>query len=229
MVGYRLAEIAEKQLHLIIAGYWEAVDPDLIEYLEEELGDNPREDPVGVAFCLLKLGIPPERATSLLNWKDFEAFCTRGLQIHGMDALERLRFKQGSKRYEIDVLGVGGDVNLLIDCKMWSAKRRSSKVEYAAKGHLVKAMAFNEAMRSGTISSLEKEEGRSCIVPVIVSWLETGLMRSKEGSAVVSLRNFPRFLESLVELEEEFLRIEADYKIRIKREVLSQRKPPQRS
>lgn len=229
MASYKLAELAEKQLHLMVAGNWEAVDPELIDYLEENLGVSPEEDRVGVAFCLLKLGVSPERATSLLDWRDFEAFCMRGLQIHGMDALGRLRFKRGSRRYEIDVLGLGGGLSLLIDCKMWSMRRRASKMEHAAEEHLIRAMAFDEAMRSGSIVELEKEEGRSYIIPVIVSWLEIGLTKSKRGVAVLSLRNFPRFLDSLDELKDEFLGIETDYKIRIRRGAPSQRRLPQRS
>lgn len=229
MTSYRLAELAEKKLHLMVSGNWEAVDPDLIDYLEENLEASPREDPVGVALYLLKLGVSPERATSLLDWRGFEALCMRGLEMHGMETLGRLRFKRGSKRYEIDVLGVSEDSSLLIDCKMWSVRGRASKMEQAAEEHLIRAMAFDEAMRSGSIIELEKEKGRSRIIPVVVSWLETGLMKSKRGVAVLSLRNLPRFLDSLGELEDEFLGIEADYKIKIRRGAPSRMGLPQRS
>ncbi|MEM1984092.1 MAG: hypothetical protein QXW76_02400 [Candidatus Korarchaeum sp.] len=227
MPNYRL--MVERQLHLMIAGDWESVDPELIEYLEEELGGDPRRDPVGVAFCLLKLGIPPERATSLLNWREFEIFCVRGLQLHGMDTLRGVRFKQGGKGYEVDILGVGDELSLLIDCKMWSMRGRSGRIRSAAKEHLVRTMAFNEAMEFGAVEGLVKEEGRSYLIPVVVSWLEVDITKSREGVALVSLRNFPRFLDSLDEIGDEFLRIEADYRIRVKREALSQRRPAQRS
>lgn len=214
-----LKELAERQLHLMILGDWKSVDPKLLEYLEDELGTEPERDPIGVAFCLLKIGVSPERAISLLSWKDFEAFCMRGLQIHGMEAIRGLRFKD-DRRYEIDVLGIGEKLILLIDCKMWSMRGRSGKIEPAARDHLRKAKAFDEAMRSGSINGLIKESGKSQIIPFIVSWLDTGVVRSKEGVAIVSLRNFPNFLNSLDELED-FVKIDVDYRIKIRRETPS--------
>jgi hypothetical protein len=213
-----LKDLAESQLHLMILGDWKRVDPKLLEYLEDELGTEPERDPIGVAFCLLKIGVSPEKATSLLSWKDFEAFCMRGLQIHGMEAIRGLRFKN-DRKYEIDVLGVSDEFILLIDCKMWSVRGRPGKIESVARGHLRKAEAFDEAMRSGSIDCLIKEHGESQIIPVIVSWLDTGVVRSREGVAIVSLRNFPSFLNSLDELEE-FVRIDVDYRVKIRRETL---------
>jgi Holliday junction resolvase len=214
-----LKELAERQLHLMILGDWKGVDPELLEYLEGELGAEPERDPIGVAFCLLKIGVSPERATSLLSWKDFENFCMRGLQIHGMEAIRGLRFKN-DRRYEIDVLGIGEKLILLIDCKMWSMRGRSGRIESIARDHLRKAKAFDEAMRSESINDLIKESGKSQIIPVIVSWLDTGVVRSKEGVAIVSLRNFPSFLNSIDELED-FLKIDVDYRIKIRRETHS--------
>lgn len=225
----RLMSIAERQLHLIIAGNWEAVDPELVEYLEDELENDPREDLVGVAFCLLKMGISPEKAVSLLSWKEFESFCMKGLQIQGMEAFGGVRFKQGGRRYEIDVLGIGEDKILLIDCKMWSMRGRSNKMRLAAEEHLRRAIAFDEAMRSEKIRGFSKEEGRSNIIPIVVSWLEVTLTRSREGLAVVSLRDFPRFLDSLDELEDDFFRIETNYRIRAMKGFPSRGKLPLRS
>jgi hypothetical protein len=214
-----LKDLAERQLHLMILGDWKRVDPKLLEYLEGELGTEPEKDPIGVAFCLLRIGVSPEKATSLLSWKDFETFCMRGLQIHGMEAIRGLRFKN-DRRYEIDVLGIGEGLILLIDCKMWSTKGRSGKIESVARDHLRKAKAFDEAIRFDSIDGLIRGTGKSQIIPVIVSWLDTGVVRSKDGVAIVSLRNFPSFLNSIDELED-FLKIDVDYRIKIRRETPS--------
>lgn len=209
-----LAETARRQLHLIVAGDWSSIDRRLIEYFEDELGTDPSKDPVGVAFCLLKLGIPPEKATTLLSWKEFEGFCMRGLQLCGMEALGRIMFKHHGRRYEIDVLGLRNDLSLILECKMWSMRTRSSKIVAEAKKHLTRVLAFNEAMKSGSIELLSRKSGKSFLIPVIVSWLDVGSTRFEGKVAIVSLSVFPRFLEALDELKEDF--IEADYRITLR-------------
>lgn len=214
MIGSELSELAKKQLHLIVAGDWSSVNGRLLGYLEEELGAHPSEDPVGAAFCLLKLGIPAEKAVSLLNWREFEAFCLRGLQLNGMEAISGVRFGHGSKRYEIDVLGLGDDVSLLLECKMWSMKTRFSKILSEVKKHMDRTLAFCETIKSNCIDNICREHGRSFLVPIIVSWLNMGPVKFEGKVALVSLSDFPKFLNILDEIKEDFIKL--DYRITLK-------------
>ena len=223
-----LKEEALRSLHLMVAGRWEAIPGGLLSYLEETLGFHPSEDPVGTAFLLIGLGVSPERAIALLNWRDFEVLCERGLQISGFSTRRGVRFSFGGRRYEVDVLAVDSDLALVIDCKMWSkgGTPRASKILEAAEHQLERAIALKGAIERGLVPELGTEPGRGSMVPCVVTWLDFGTRLSKSGVPVIPVSKLPSFLNDLREMLDEIRVIDTDFRIQIGRGASSQPRLP---
>ena len=213
-----LRKLAEINLHLMIADRWDLLPKELLLYLENEIGSKPREDPVSVVFALIKLGVPPEKAIALLDWRKFEELCVRGFQMAGMQAVPRIRFFLRGKRYEIDVLGICGNLIVIADCKMWSRGRypKVYKIIEAADAQLNRVKAFVHAIQLNEVSILEKVEGSSTVVPLLITWLDVGQRISKKGVAIVPIYMLPRFLGEIPHLLDELAHVTISYGIKLR-------------
>ncbi len=210
--------MAERSIHMMVSGNWASVPKDLLSYLEEEVGGDPAENPVATAFSLIRIGVSPEKAVALLDWKKFEDLCVQGLQISGMDTISRVRFSLRGRRFEVDVLGLNEGLVLVVDCKMWSkgSHPKASKLKEAAHKQLERVRALDEALRKGGVKRLEVIEGKSVMVPTLVTWLDFGIRLSDEGVPIVPLLSLPSFLDQVYELIDDLAHLKIDYRVKIR-------------
>ncbi len=213
-----LKRIAEKSLHEMVSENWKSIPEDLLSYLRREGGGNPADNPVAVAIALIKIGISPERAAALLDWKRFEDFCLKGFQMSGVDAIKGVKFSFNQRRYEIDILGALGELILSVDCKMWS-KGSSSKIyklKKAAVKQLERTKSLSGAFKIEDIKGIEIEEGESLIIPAIVTWLDFS-DRILHGIPIIPLYMLPSFLDEIWKLLDDISYLKTNYRIKIKR------------
>ncbi len=223
-----LREEALRSIHLMVSGRWDVIPANLLSYLEEELGGDPSSDPVGVAFLLIKIGVSPEKAIALLNWRDFEGLCERGLQISGFSTKRGLRFTLDGRRYEIDVVASDHEVTLALDCKMWS-KGNSPKVYKifeAAEHQYLRTIALKHAIERRSLADVRPEPGHGVMVPCIVTWLDFGVKLSKSGVPIVPISKFPSFVNDIRSLLDEVAALETDFRVKIGREASSRNRLP---
>lgn len=211
-----MREIALRSIHLMVSGNWEQVPSELLAYLKDELGRDPKEDLVGASFLLIKLGVSPEKAVALLHWKGFEKLCERGLEINSFHTKRNIRFKVEGRKHEIDVLAWDSDIIMALDCKMWSKGRspRAYKVMEAADKQYKRSEALKQALEIGKIEGLKIEEGKSVIVPCVVTWLDFGVALSKKGVPIVPLSKLPSFLNDIRSMIDEVAVLEVNRRIR---------------
>lgn len=221
-----LREAALRSIHLMMSGSWERVPSELLAYLRKELDKDPREDLVGVSFLLIKLGVNPEKAVALLKWRGFEQLCERGLEIAGFHTKRNVRFRVEGRKHEIDVLAWDPDIILTLDCKMWSkgGSPKAYKIIEAADNHYERSEALKQAIELGKIEGLKTEEGKSFIVPCVITWLDFGVVLSRKGVPIVPLSKLPSFLNDIRSLLGEVAVLET--KRRIRREASSQHQLP---
>jgi len=223
-----LREEALRNIHLMVSGRWDMVPSNLLSYFEEELGGDPSGDPVGVAFLLIKLGVSPEKAIALLNWRDFEGLCERGLQISGFSTKRGLRFTLQGKRHEIDVVASDYEVTLVLDCKMWSkgSSPKVYKIFEAAEHQYSRAIALKQAIERRLLEDVRPEPGHGVMVPCVVTWLDFGAKLSKSGVPIVPISKFPSFVNDIRSILDEIAALETEFRVKIGREASSQHRLP---
>ncbi len=225
----RLREEALRSIHLMVSGRWDRIPESLLLYFEEELGgDDLGRDLVGVAFLLIKLGVSPEKAIALLDWKDFEGLCERGLQVSGFSTKRGLRFTLQGKRYEIDVVASDGEVTLALDCKMWSkgSSPKVYKILEAAEHQYIRTIALKQAIERRLLEDVHPKPGHGVLVPCVVTWLDFGSKLSKSGVPVVPISKFPSFVNDIRSILAEIASLETDFRVKIGREASSQHRLP---
>ncbi len=65
------------------------------------------------------LGAVVEQISDLLCWQEFEKIAALALKGNGYNVQNNVRFKNGAKRWEIDVVGYKKPLVVCIDCKHW--------------------------------------------------------------------------------------------------------------
>jgi hypothetical protein len=173
------------------------VEKKLVSKKNGEFGINSFQK-VSLALEAVKLGADLEKVCRLLSWQEFEQIIEVALNINGYATVKRQRFKDQNRRYEIDIIGVGGQVVLLIDCKHWKQSWKRSETKKAVQAQLRRAQAIS---KDRNIVALEKKlnqriRGRVVFVPVIVTLSETPV-KLHMGIPVVPVLKFGSFLNEM--------------------------------
>jgi len=74
---------------------------------------------VKVAVRAIRLGADFERASSFLQWKEFENLAAEAFKANHYDVTSNFHFKQAGKRWEIDLLACKEPLIVCVDCKHW--------------------------------------------------------------------------------------------------------------
>jgi Holliday junction resolvase-like predicted endonuclease len=99
----------------------------LLEKLQNEDLIYLKNDSIEVdSNCRLKLAVKAaslgsvvEHISDLLCWQEFEKIAALALKSNGYTVKNNVRFKHGTKRWEIDVVGCKKPLVVCIDCKHW--------------------------------------------------------------------------------------------------------------
>ncbi len=211
-----LKKLAEKSLYAMVSGDWELVPEDLLSYLKDEVGGDPISDPVATALALIRIGLSPEKAAALLDWRSFEDLCMRGFQLSGMEVLKGVRFSFNRRRYEIDLLGTLNELILSADCKMWSkgTSPKLYKLRKAAIKQLERTKLLAKALKTTKIEGIEVRKGESLVIPVVITWLDFN-GRFSDGVPIIPLYALPNFLDSIWNVIDEIASLKVDYRIEI--------------
>ncbi len=77
------------------------------------------ENRVKLAVKAINLGADMQSVSNLLCWQEFEQIAAYALKSNGYTVQRNLRFKHGSHRFELDVVGCRKPLVVCIDCKRW--------------------------------------------------------------------------------------------------------------
>jgi len=134
-----------------------------------------------VAAC--RMGVRPEIAAKLLNWREFESFCVNLLRIYGFTVREDVHVRR--PRGQLDIVAYGPSMILTIDCKHWKRQSSLSSLARFATAQLKR----NSTLRAGLPDSRP-------IVSAIVT-LSEQQERYVSGVAVVPLFALRNFLDTV--------------------------------
>ena len=153
----------------------------------------------------LESGRTIEEIIADFDWKEFEGLVAEIFVANGFYVRRNLRFKT-TRRYEIDVLAVRGDVVFAVDCKEWSRGRyKDSGLRAAVESHEERANHLKKFLKNNLIArkSLKIDVAKQEVMPIVVTWLQEGIERHSE-SMIVPVWKLNSFLNYLLLQSESF-------------------------
>jgi Holliday junction resolvase-like predicted endonuclease len=149
-----------------------------------------------LAICALNKGADLEKVSSLLHWKEFEAMAAVAFENNGYSVTKNLRFKHGSRRHEIDVVGYRRSLVVCVDCKHWHHSMGNATMERIAKEQIARVRALVGCLPDPKIE-LEIQSWKSArFVPVVLS-LVVDKSKFCGGVPIVPILQVQDFLNQL--------------------------------
>ncbi|HVP16287.1 MAG TPA: NERD domain-containing protein [candidate division Zixibacteria bacterium] len=151
---------------------------------------------VSLALRALELGADYERVSGFLEWKEFESLAAVALEMHGYAVTRNVRFRQGGRRWEIDIVGCRRPLVVCVDCKHWRHGLHPSKLRGAVDEQVKRTMAFSEALPNPTVRVEFASWDEARFVPAVVS-LVPASFKFHERTPVVPILQLRDFLAQL--------------------------------
>jgi hypothetical protein len=124
-------------------------------------------------------------AAQVLTWQEFEKFGEECLEEAGFRTERNVRVKGQGRAWQIDLVGVRGELVIAIDCKHWNTPSYISRFKLAA-----------EHQRHATLHLLATVTERRQGLAVILTLREPPAQFS-EDVVLVSVERFPSFLSGV--------------------------------
>ncbi|TMI43403.1 restriction endonuclease [Candidatus Bathyarchaeota archaeon] len=151
---------------------------------------------VKLALGIARAGRLRESALAL-TWQEFERFAGECLEEAGFQTEKNVRVQGGGRAWQIDVVGIRGDVMITMDCKHWNTPGYLSKFRLAAKHQ---RNATLHLLAKPVEKMLQGDRERQAL-PVILTLSEPRDQLS-EGVVLVSVEKLPSFLSGVTPYDE---------------------------
>jgi len=151
----------------------------------------------------IKLALDIARAGRLgdsaraLTWQEFEKFAEICLEEAGFRTEKNVRAKGNGRAWQLDVVGVRGDLVVTMDCKHWNTPGHLSRFRLAAE-HQRTATQHLLARPVEKVTQGDKERQA---LPLILALSEPPA-QSSEGVVLVSVEKLPSFLSGVTPYDE---------------------------
>jgi len=151
---------------------------------------------VKAAIAALKLGADFEKVCQYLKWDEFEGFSMKVLEYHNYNVLKNLRFKDGKKRWEIDLLASKKPIIISVDCKHWKSNWSRGTISRLAEEHVTRTRSLTMVLPK-ICDKLALEHWKDVkVLPIILS-LRLGPVKFHHNVPIVSIFQFQSFLNDL--------------------------------
>lgn len=151
---------------------------------------------IRIAMTALTLGVDFERICSLLSWKEFEGMTAQAFEANGFRVIRNFHFKNLSKRWEIDVLGMKQPMILCADCKHWKRGWRNAASANAAQSQVERTAALSEVLpQYSRILGIESWT-QTRLVPMVLSLVQ-GPSKFHNGAPVVPVLQIQDFINEI--------------------------------
>jgi Holliday junction resolvase len=129
-------------------------------------------------------------AAQVLTWQEFEKFGEECLEEAGFRTERNVRVKGDGRAWQIDLVGIRGELVIAIDCKHWKTTSYISRFKLAA-----------EHQRHATLHLLATLKERGQGLAVILTLREPPA-QSSEDTVLVSVEKLPSFLGTVTPYDE---------------------------
>ncbi len=120
--GVVLTESVNREAHIpstTIRKLLEQMQNDGLVYLKENSIEVESNSRLKLAIKAVSLGADVESISNLLCWQEFEEITALALKNNGYVVSNNVRFKNATRKWEIDVVGCKKPLVVCIDCKHW--------------------------------------------------------------------------------------------------------------
>jgi Holliday junction resolvase len=161
------------------------------------------ENRLKMAIKAIQLGGDVEGICKKLDWKEFENFVSKILEVRGYNVSKHYRFKHKNRKYEIDILAYNDLFILCIDCKHWKYGWQKSKLLKAAKMQLNRAITFSKLDKE---LKFIKKEKKLRIFPIVLTLMDVPF-KELVKVPIVPILKFNDFIYRLSPTIDEFVKI----------------------
>lgn len=124
---------------------------------------------IKLAVQAIALGADVESVSNLLGWQEFEEITGVTLRNNEYTVSNNVRFKQGGRRWEIDVVGCRKPLVVCIDCKHWKHSIAPSALKRIVNEQIERTCALRDFLPNPD-SNIECTQWRNAkFVPVVLS------------------------------------------------------------
>lgn len=168
---------------------------DLISEYQDLIEASPTQR-VKIAVAALSSAADFERVCALLSWAEFEGIVAQAFEANGYRTLRNFRFKQQSKRWEIDVLGVKKPFIICVDCKHWKRGWRRSAIAKAVEAQTQRTKALSRVLPAYRQKAKLEQVENTRLIPVVMS-LTPGPFKFYAGVPIVPVLQVQDFINEL--------------------------------
>lgn len=205
-----LYELVKKESRLP-SKTWErllrTLQKDGLVYLHDGFLQTSALQRVGLAVRALQLGADNERVSGFLEWKEFERLTAAALDMHGYAVKLNLRFRQGGRSWEMDIIGCRRPLVVCVDCKHWRRGLYPSKLRKVVDEQVKRTVAFSEFVPNQKVRVECASWEETTLIPVVVSLVPTSF-RFYNGTPIVPILQLQDFLVQLPMCSDSLRRIE---------------------
>jgi len=115
-------------------------------YLKQNSVEVENNSRVKLAVKAASLGADVERISNLLCWQEFEEITAFALKSNGYKVSNNVRFKNVSRRWEIDVVGCKKPLVICVDCKHWQHAITPSALKRIVNSQVERTSAFADSL-----------------------------------------------------------------------------------
>jgi Holliday junction resolvase-like predicted endonuclease len=169
---------------------------DGLVYVKDGLVEISSMQRLLLALRAFELGADCERVSSSLDWREFERAAAVAFETHGYTVVTNLRFKQGGRRWEMDIIGCREPLVVCVDCKHWRRGLSPSRLRGAVDEQAKRTLAFSRSLPNPAFKfeSVLWEEAR--FVPAVLSLVPTSL-KFHNRTPVVPISQLQDFVAQL--------------------------------
>ena len=179
-----------------LVGTYASCSTELCQQVASELGLTvhdglirlSRESRLDLAMSEANRGFAHE-ASRFLEWKDFERFAETCLEKMSFGTQRDVRLKMGGRRWQIDVVGVKGELLVCMDCKHWAPPMSPSRFKNPQVHQA-------EATRLYAEKLAREKNSQITSLPVILTVFEAH-QKLSERAVIVDVQKLPSLLRDL--------------------------------
>jgi Holliday junction resolvase-like predicted endonuclease len=189
---------------------------NLLNFNDDTIDVNT-ENRLKIAVRAAALGADIQNISDMLSWQEFEEIAAIALKTNGYTVYNNVRFKNGSRRYEIDVVGCRKPLVVCIDCKRWQHAIAESALRKIVEEQTQRAEAFADTLPNKKLNLECTKWKKAKFIPAVLS-LMPGAYKFYYKVPVVSvlqLQDFisqlPLYVETLKSFSNKFNTLSSDF------------------
>ena len=151
---------------------------------------------IRLAIKALSIGADIESTSRLLQWQEFEGISDVVLSHNGYVVERNVRFKHGTRRMEIDVVGCRDPIVMCVDCKHWQRALSTSSLNRIIEAQVKRTRALADSLPTVSSKLVCQKWNRARYVPVVLS-LVPGVCAFFDNVPIVPVLQFQDFVSQL--------------------------------